>query len=117
MPEKLASLFNRIAGREVTDGQRSIHDRGAVGRHRATGREAAGDARGEDSGSPGRPAPLRARYLTDGLNLYRIVGHVGRSVNDLLVELEDCRSLEILVVTVQELRRGRLRPVRVAAAA
>jgi hypothetical protein len=30
------------------------------------------------------------RYFTDGVNLYRFVGWVNRSVNAMLAELEDC---------------------------
>ncbi len=52
------------------------------------------------------------RYFTDGANLYRFVGWVGRSIEAKLAELEDCRSLDILLIPAQELLRGTLQPVR-----
>lgn len=52
-----------------------------------------------------------AGYLTDGVNLYRFIGWVGRSMQTALVELEDCRSLEVVLVRAEELGRARLRPV------
>lgn len=51
-------------------------------------------------------------YLTDGTNLYRFVGWVSRSVETKFGELEDCRSLNILLVSAQELNGGNLRPVQ-----
>ena len=63
-----------------------------------------------------RPPRFRwelARYLTDGTHLYRFVGWV---VRDRLVEFEDCRSLELLVVTAEDLERSQLTPVACAVA-
>jgi len=59
-----------------------------------------------------RPEPHPAhRYFTDGVNLYRFVGWVNRSVSAMLAELEDCRSLEVVVVSAEDLARSTLRPV------
>lgn len=54
-------------------------------------------------------------YLTDGANLYRVLGHPGGAADGPLVELEDCRSLEIVVLASPDLRRAQLRPVYRAA--
>jgi len=43
--------------------------------------------------------------------LYRFVGWVNRSVSAMLAELEDCRSLEVVVVSAEDLARSTLRPV------
>ncbi|HYB23862.1 MAG TPA: hypothetical protein VED41_08705 [Solirubrobacteraceae bacterium] len=49
-----------------------------------------------------------SRYLTDGTHLYRFIGWgAGRT----FAELEDCRSLELLIVSARELAGERLRPV------
>ncbi len=50
------------------------------------------------------------RYLTDGVELYRFLGRVARGACE-LVGMENCRSLEIVLVPITELRRGRLRVV------
>ncbi|MGZ6564728.1 MAG: hypothetical protein ACXVHB_31870 [Solirubrobacteraceae bacterium] len=41
----------------------------------------------------GAPA---GRYFADGADLYRLVGWLGRWLEAMLAELEDCRSLDIL---------------------
>jgi len=46
------------------------------------------------------------RYLTDGLTLYRYVGRVTSGVGE-MVELEDCRSLELTWLSMAQLRRLR----------
>lgn len=51
------------------------------------------------------------RYFTDGVRLYRLVCWVSRSVNAKLAALEDCRSLEIVLIRGEDLARGALRPV------
>jgi len=51
------------------------------------------------------------RYMTDGVHLYRFVGWVDRSVKVVFAELEDCRSLEVLLVSAEDLARSALRPV------
>lgn len=65
------------------------------------------------SEAPAPPFELDAPggYLTDGLNLYRFIGWVGGSMHAALAELEDCRSLDVVLVRAEELRRARLRPV------
>ena len=47
-----------------------------------------------------------SRYLTDGVNLYRFVAEIGS-----LIALEDCWTLEVLLLTIGDLRTGRLRAV------
>jgi hypothetical protein len=55
------------------------------------------------------------RYYTDGVKLYRFVSWVHRSLSGALAEFEDCHTLDILLVSIDSLGRGRLRPVVVAA--
>jgi hypothetical protein len=63
----------------------------------------------------GVPAERRDdRYFTDGVNLYRIVTALGNSSGDAVIGLEDCRSFEVVLVTAEEFRGLRLRPVRAA---
>jgi hypothetical protein len=54
-------------------------------------------------------------YFTDGVRLYRFVGWVSRSVNQMLAVLEDCRSFEVLLVAADDLVRTRLRPIALPA--
>ncbi len=54
------------------------------------------------------------RYVTDGVNLYRVVCWLSRPVGSRMVELEDCRSLDCVLVTHEDLTAGGLRPVVVA---
>jgi hypothetical protein len=61
---------------------------------------------GDGARSPG------ARYFTDGVNLFRFVGWLSRTLEEKLAELEDCRSLDILLVTASELDGSALRQVR-----
>ena len=56
------------------------------------------------------------RYLTDGINLYRVVDALRGSRGRPVVGVEDCRSLELILLPADELRELRLRPVRPAAA-
>lgn len=46
------------------------------------------------------------RYFTDGANLYRFVGWLSRSIEERLAELEDCRSLDIVLISARELSGG-----------
>jgi hypothetical protein len=46
------------------------------------------------------------RYLTDGLTLYRYIGIVASGMGR-MVELEDCRSLELTWLPIRQLRRLR----------
>ena len=59
--------------------------------------------------SRSKQAPAMARYLTDGKNLYRFVGWIARGR---LAELEDCRSLDLLVMPARDLRATGLSPVK-----
>jgi hypothetical protein len=53
-------------------------------------------------------------YLTDQRRLYRVLQLVPAKFNRRGAILEDCRTLDTLVVEPQELRRMRLQPVRPA---
>jgi hypothetical protein len=56
-------------------------------------------------------AALRAgRYLTDGVELYRSLGPIRRGPPE-LVGLENCRSLEVILIAADELCGDRLRDV------
>jgi hypothetical protein len=60
----------------------------------------------------GRAGPKSAeRYFTDGINLYRFLGWVDRSDDPRLAAVEDCRSLELLLVSGHCLDRPGLRLV------
>ena len=54
--------------------------------------------------------PSDSPYLSDGVNLYRYVGGVPHGSSELVV-LEDCRSLKLLLFTLDELRGLGLRSV------
>jgi hypothetical protein len=56
-----------------------------------------------------RPDPSRATrgYFTDGGRLYRFIDWVVRSRRSMLAVVEDCESLEILVVRAEELNAWR----------
>jgi hypothetical protein len=57
------------------------------------------------------PDPLcPGRYVTDGTHLLRIVAALGHSPHSGLIELEDARSLELVLIPREDLRR--LRRVR-----
>lgn len=47
----------------------------------------------------------RGRYLTDGVHLYRAIGAFGEAGG--LVGLEDCRSLEVILLRAEDVRRLR----------
>jgi hypothetical protein len=55
-----------------------------------------------------------SRYLTDGLNLFRYLG-TGRSPMGVIVKLEDCRSMDIMLIPVGRLRAGTWRTVQPSA--
>ncbi len=59
--------------------------------------------------------PSGTAYLTDGVNLFRYVGGVPNGRSE-LVALEHCRSLNILVFSLDDLRALGLRSVDSAAA-
>jgi hypothetical protein len=52
-----------------------------------------------------RPEPSKAtrRYFTDGGRLYRFIDWVVRSRESMLAVVEDCGSLEILIVRAEHL--------------
>jgi hypothetical protein len=54
------------------------------------------------------------RYLTDGANLYRFLGAVPSGLGE-MVGLENCRSLDVMLLPIAELRARRLRAVTPAA--
>ena len=66
------------------------------------------------SGSRPRAGPLAD--LTDGINLYRVVDALRGTRGHAVVGVEDCRSLEVILLPADELRALRLRPVCPAAA-
>ena len=49
-------------------------------------------------------------YLTDGISLYRSLGAIVRGPWH-MVGLEDCRSLDVVLIPIEELHNRRLRPV------
>jgi hypothetical protein len=53
-------------------------------------------------------------YLTDGVELYRSLGAITLGPCR-MIGLENCRSLDVVLIAVDELRRRRLRPVIPAA--
>jgi hypothetical protein len=58
---------------------------------------------------PNRLCP--GHYVTDGGRLLRIVTALGRRAQGGLIELEDCRSLEPILIRTEDLRRlQRVRP-------
>lgn len=74
----------------------------------------AADCGNADGPAPGGADPRRTdeagEYLTDEVFLYRVVGVVASAVDE-TVELEDCYWLDVVCVTVRELRARRLRVV------
>jgi hypothetical protein len=56
-----------------------------------------------------RPEPSGAtrRYFTDGGRLYRFIDLVARSKESMLAVVEDCGSLEILIVRAEQLNTWR----------
>jgi len=56
-----------------------------------------------------RPEPAD-RYLTDGDKLYRVIDAF-RNSSGAVVGLEDCRSLEVILIPIKEFRALPLRPV------
>lgn len=51
------------------------------------------------------------RYFTDGVRLYRFIGWVGKSLGCMVAELEDCASLDVMLVRVEGQRLRGLRPL------
>ena len=50
-------------------------------------------------------------YLTDGASLFRVAGTLLGLNEDMLVELEDCHTLELLLLPAREAPRLGLQPV------
>ncbi len=57
----------------------------------------------EGDGEPGR-------YLTDGIDLYRYLGVISTGMGQ-MVELEDCRTLDVVLLPIGALHTRRLRSV------
>jgi hypothetical protein len=57
------------------------------------------------------PALPRARYVTDGLSLYRVVVPLRTATGTGMAELEDCLTLETRLYTPDELWEMSLRAV------
>ncbi len=55
-------------------------------------------------------AGRRSRYLTDGVDLYRCLGAVAGGMGQ-MVGLENCHSLDVLLLPIGELRARHLRAV------
>lgn len=52
------------------------------------------------------------RYMTDGLDLYRLLGPLeAPGVPEGLIAIEDCHSLDVVLVETEELARWQTRPV------
>jgi hypothetical protein len=58
--------------------------------------------------------PEVSRYLTDGLELYRFLGPVAHGAGEELVAIENCRSLDVMLVPVGDLQGAQLRSVTLA---
>ena len=78
----------------------------------STRRSAASDAPSESEAD----RYLTDGYLTDGINLYRVVDALRAAPGRVIVGVEDCHSLELILVRADELRALGLRPVRPAEA-
>ncbi|MGO9889896.1 MAG: hypothetical protein ACLP0L_18605 [Solirubrobacteraceae bacterium] len=63
-----------------------------------------------DANTVGDHAGQIGCYLTDGVNLYRCLGAIANGMCE-MVGLEDCRSLEIILLPAGELPARRLRAV------
>jgi len=55
-----------------------------------------------------------SRYLTDGVDLYRYLGAIPSAMGQ-MIGLENCRSLDVTLWPIVELRNRRLRTVTPAA--
>jgi hypothetical protein len=54
-----------------------------------------------------RDDDIKGQYFTDGKSLFRALTRFGRPPHGGLVSVEDCRSFEILLITLDDLRRLR----------
>jgi hypothetical protein len=70
----------------------------------------------EDRGGPSDHVAQAGGYLTDGIDLYRSLGAITLGPSP-MVGLENCRSLDVVLIAVDDLHRRRLRPVTPATTA
>jgi hypothetical protein len=63
-----------------------------------------------DRGRDCNDAGQAGRYLTDGVDLYRHVGAISSGMGQ-MVGLENCRTLDVMLLPIGELHTQRLRPV------
>ena len=63
-----------------------------------------------DAGTVVDHAGRASRYLTDGVNLYRFLGEIASGMGQ-MVGLENCWSLDVMLLPIGELRGRRLRAV------
>ena len=63
-----------------------------------------------DAGAGCHDADQPGRYLTDGVNLYRHLGAISSGMGQ-MVGLENCRTLDVLLLPIGELHARPLRPV------
>ncbi len=57
------------------------------------------------------PVPADGTYMTDGASLFRVAGTLVDINNDVLVELEDCCTLDLILVPAARATGPGLRPV------
>jgi hypothetical protein len=87
----------------------------------APGLEPEGDAHRAPvrSPDPGGPGSLTGTYLTDGRSLFRVQHTIteteGLHLQEPLLELEDCKTMELILCSASALARLGLRPVKPAA--
>jgi hypothetical protein len=72
--------------------------------------------RSESDGPPVDRDAQAGSYLTDGVNLYQSLSAIVRGPSH-MVGLEECRSLDVVLIPIEELHNRGLRPVIPASAA
>jgi hypothetical protein len=60
-----------------------------------------------------QPTPGDGTYVTDGASLFRVAGTLLDTNNETLVELEDCGTLELILLPMSAVTGPGLRAVRV----
>ncbi len=70
-----------------------------------------GDAQNSTSDTISELANRDSPYMTDGMNLYRVVGEFDGGDGP-MVGIEDCLSLEVVLLPVDEMPRDGVWPVR-----
>ncbi len=58
-----------------------------------------------------QPVPADGTYMTDGASLFRVASTLVGPNDDALVELEDCRTLELILLPATRATGPGLRPV------